>query len=207
MDVAVAAAKKHNIMIMFVLLDFSLLDEPHVYGKVQVGGHGELIRNPKLRRTFFDNALKPLLARYGTDGAIVAWEVMNEPEWATKVWGGGQKKQSVALFRMQEFVRETAEIVHHNSSQAVTVGCARRNWLFVWKGLGLDFYQYHYYPWMEVPTNNPADFRRYMNQALSNGYAGIMGWSYRATDPFSVLKDRVDDMDKWRADHPIRMQP
>jgi hypothetical protein len=229
MDVAVAAAKRHNIMIMFVLLDFSLLDAPKTFGKVQVGGHGDLIRNPKLRRTFFDNALKPLLARYGNNGAIVAWEVMNEPEWATKVWGGGQKKQSVGIFRMQEFVRETAEIIHENSSQAVTVGSARRSWLFLWKGLGLDFYQYHYYPWMEkgtqynyqaarlhldapcliaeVPTNSAGDYRRYMDQALNNDYAGIMGWSYRASDPFSFLKDRGNDIDHWRATHPIRLRP
>jgi hypothetical protein len=59
----------------------------------------------------------------------------------------------------------------------------------------------------EVPTNSAGDYRRYMDQALNNDYAGIMGWSYRASDPFSFLKDRGNDIDHWRATHPIRLRP
>jgi len=229
MDVAVAAAKKHNIMLMFVLLDFNMLDSASLQYGLKLGGHAALIRDPVLRQTFFENALKPLLQRYGNNGAIVAWEVMNEPEWGTKVWGGGQMKESVALFRMKDFVRETAAYIHKHSAQAVTVGCARRSWLFIWTDVGLDFYQYHYYPWMErhtdynypadrlhlnapcliaeVPTDNPADFHRYMDQALANKYAGLMGWSYRATDKYSFLKNRGTEMDSWRMAHPLQFRP
>jgi hypothetical protein len=46
-----------------------------------------------------------------------------------------------------------------------------------------------------------------MDQAFQNDYAGIIGWSYRAGDSFSFLKDRGNDIDHWRATHPIRLQP
>jgi hypothetical protein len=78
-----------------------------------------------------------------------------------------------------------------------------------WKGLGLDFYQIHYYDWMQPYANSnlyaatyaslgldrpvvvgefPAGFvqtanlQQYQDTWFNNGYAGTWGWSYKSVD-------------------------
>jgi hypothetical protein len=93
----------------------------------------------------------------------------------------------------------------------------------IWLGLGMDFYQYHYYDWMEpwypfdihfdqlgldkpciigeFPTSNSnISLDTYLETAWSNDYAGIFGWSYKSGDEFSnfTCQPYLD----WRQVHP-----
>ena len=209
-----------------VMFDFSMM-LAEKFGDVQVMGRRYLVTDAKARQSLIDNALTPMVSRYAHNGAIVAWEVMNEPEWWMQMSGGTPGKDGVPVAVMQEFVGQIVTLVHtHSEQEAATIGGARRNWVYLWKILGPDFYQYHYYPWMnqgwfrtpynyrearlkldkpciigEVPTNDAADYKRYLDQGLTNGYAGVFGWSLRATDPYAKLEQRGPDIDQWKHVH------
>jgi hypothetical protein len=232
MDAAVEIARKHKIMIVFVLFDYSMLQpakpDPAAKGAapdyipVKLGGHREFVSNQKVRQTLLDNVVKPVLQRYGNDGAVVAWEVINEPEWVMSTLGS--RKDGICVPDMQDFVRQVALLVHQNTAQVVTVGGADRRWSSVWKNVGLDFFQFHHYPYMEwyVPYDRPADdlglnkpvligefptkgtnrsLSSYLDLALKNGYAGAFLWSYRATDKYTGWNSVRDQLSKWSAAH------
>ncbi|HEX8119268.1 MAG TPA: hypothetical protein VF521_18465, partial [Pyrinomonadaceae bacterium] len=149
-DAMLAAAARHDLMLIPVLLDFTWLKSPQLISGVQVGGRSNVIRDAAKRQTFLDHAVKPLVERYRDDAHIYAWEVINEPEWAMReVPKDFQVEDPVTVAEMQEFVRLCAQTIHANASRKVTVGSARRAWLSFWKGLGLDLYQFHWYDHFE----------------------------------------------------------
>jgi hypothetical protein len=209
-DALLEIAVQRNLLLMPVLLDFWWCDSPEIVNGVQLGGHSDIIRDASKRQTFLDNALKPLIQRYASNPQILAWDVINEPEWAMQeVEKDFQIGDPVTIQQMQEFVRACVDVVHVYSSHKVTVGSARRKWLDYWKGLGLDLYQFHWYenfvadevfPWLpyselgldkpcvigEVPTaNTPRLVTEYLDAARNGGYHGLLVWSYRAGDSFS----------------------
>ena len=86
-------------------------------------------------------ALTPLFARYASHPRVLAFDVMNEPEW--DIWNG-----LIAAAPVQETVRAIAASVHASGTAYVTVGSAMLDGLPFWKGLGLDYYQAHWYDYM-----------------------------------------------------------
>lgn len=150
-DELVAVARRQNILLIPVLLDFSWFDSTAMEGGVQLGGRSDVIRNTAKRQTFLDRALKPIVQRYCNESQILAWEIINEPEWAMRdvpkdpQVGAPPVGDPVSISEMQEFVRLCASTIHSCPSQKVTVGSARRVWLGYWQGLGLDLYQFHWY--------------------------------------------------------------
>jgi hypothetical protein len=231
LDVAVQMAYKHHIMIVFVLFDFSLV-QPVATGAdsgsapVQMGGHPDFVSKPCIRQTLLDNVVKPVLQRYGKNGAIVSWEVINEPEWVMRT--PGSHAHEIAEPDMVEFVRQVAQLVHQNTAQAVTLGSANRKWLHLWTNVGLDYFQFHHYPSMEwsQPYNLPAaalgldkpvligefpsqgskrSVSSYLDLALQNGYAGAFPWSYRAQDKYSNGQSARDQVSQWIAQHKVAL--
>ena len=68
---------------MPVLFDFHLCRPRRVVNRVQTGGRSRLIAHADLRAHLLDNIVAPLLANYGHSAEIGAWDLFNEPEWAT----------------------------------------------------------------------------------------------------------------------------
>ena len=92
-------------------------------------------------RTKLSAVLGQLFAHYKGNNRILAWEVFNEPEF--DIWNGKIDQASV-----QATVKSVAASVHTNSTAYVTVGSAMMDGLSMWVGLGLDFYQAHWYDYM-----------------------------------------------------------
>jgi hypothetical protein len=220
LEAALAIAQKHDVYLILVLLDFHLADEAKQVNGVQTGGRSEMITDAKKRQSFLDKALKPLLERCGEHPNIFAWEVINEPEGAMDVPGGGWVQRPIGTAEMQAFVRDVAKSVHTHSFHYVTLGSASRRWLNQWKDVGLDFYQYHYYEKMEgeYPLDYPcADLRldkpciigefptkgsqrtmtQYLDTIHQNGYAGALAWSLRAEDEVSEFEAVSADFTAW----------
>lgn len=173
---AIQLAEQHDIYIVFVLWDFALVfaDSDQFGTGEHSGFHGNLITNSADRQTFIDNALLPMLNypvgshTIGTHPNVLAWEIINEPEWIITDLGAvdGRAVQPVSLTQMHRFVAELAAVIHQNSSQMVTVGSASLKWNSntalgadgnFWEDEDLapyhpdgtlDFYQVHYYGWM-----------------------------------------------------------
>lgn len=234
---AVQLADQYDLYIVFSLWDFAMLfnDSTAFDRGEHSGGHRNLFVNSSARQSFIDNALLPMLAHpvgeytLGTHPHILAWEIMNEPEWTVSELDAVDSRvpQPVSLAQMQRFVAELSSVIHQNSNQMVTVGSAALKWnsdtalgatgniwaddqLAPYAADGtLDFYQIHYYHWMDgdgvnwsfsplvnsyadasldKPTvigefsANEDNMNQFLTGLLNNGYAGAWSWGYEQVD-------------------------
>ncbi|MEO5951913.1 MAG: glycoside hydrolase family 2 TIM barrel-domain containing protein [Chloroflexia bacterium] len=208
-DAALEIAQRYNIGINFVLLDFRFVYDAQTDNGVQLGGHAAVLATPEGQQALVRNVFEPLFSRYTNHPAILSWEVMNEPEWTLRDAGTVHKevRQPLTLAEFRAFVKLTVEAIHTIAKSYATVGCADMKWAQNWMGLNLDYYQIHFYDWMQpYSTDNlfsmraesirldrpvvvgefPADhstiagLRDYLNIWYMNGYAGAWAWSFRA---------------------------
>jgi mannan endo-1,4-beta-mannosidase len=176
-----------------------------------------------------DNALKPLLEKYRDNKNILAWDVMNEPEGAMNISGGNWVDESVDAGAMQTFVNAVVESIHTYSTQYATVGSASRQWLRYWTDSKLDFYQYHYYDWMEdqypidysytdlkldkpcivgeFPTKGTKfTLTQFLDTIWKDSYAGALTWSYRGGDDASDFNSVEGEFKTWSDAHQADIQ-
>jgi hypothetical protein len=144
------------------------------------GMHADLIQDTNKTRSYINNVLVPMVARYANQCNLLAWEIINEPEWVTDVSGNNANiTQHVTIAEMQRFVGMLAEAIHKNSNKMVTVGSASIKYNSdkydiinlalcvgnLWKDAAiqaaynkplahLDFYSPHYYDWMKTIYQN-----------------------------------------------------
>jgi hypothetical protein len=118
-------------------------------------GRSDVINFNARRIEFFNNVLKPLLEiskKYRK--TIYAWELINEPEGATKGSGEGEDKDLLLaraeMNKMLEFIEEGIGIINKAGFRS-TVGYRRLETILRWKGkkhqyLGVTLHQFHFYP-------------------------------------------------------------
>lgn len=129
--------------------------------------HDDVIDNAKVRQSFFDNALKPILLELGDHKGVMGWDVINEPEWIVKSEDGGAARtdgyEIFSLKSMREFIKTTVAYIHQYAKQPVSFGSANMKWLGaqydLWDDLDVDFYDFHWYDWATEwfnPIKTPA---------------------------------------------------
>jgi hypothetical protein len=205
-DTLLAAARRHNVRLMPVLLDFHLCSPRRIVDDVQLGGRSRLLTDPDARLAFVDLVLRPIVERYGRDETIVAWDVMNEPEWCLGI-GPLARRRGVAFDALQDFLGQAIQCVREAARQPVTIGCAGTTRLELVRPLGLDFYQVHWYEkfgWASL-ERSVADLglgdravilgefpgrSRFvvdvLDAAKRAGYAGALVWSVLGEDDQSA---------------------
>lgn len=177
MDDFLNRAQKHKILVIPSLWSFTMMNNDYALGP-NGGMHADIIQDTNKTRSYINKALIPIVQRYANQCNLLAWEIMNEPEWATTVSGNNANiTQHVAMSEMQRFVGMCAEAIHQHSSKMVTVGsaalkynsdvssfptnCVGNFWTDIKiktaynKPLAyLDFYQIHFYDWMNTFYQN-----------------------------------------------------
>ena len=198
-DAALEVASRHDIRIMFVLLDFLWCDPASVTRGVQMGGRAHLLADEDNRSALLDRVVHPLIERYADEPQIMAWDVMNEPEWIKTVDGED----------LRAFLRETIALIRSSSIHPITIGSAGVRWRASYSDLDLDFYQVHWYdslkhqPSLETPVaqlgfdrpvllgefptrGSTRTFDEIVASARGAGYMGAFFWSVLSKDQYSA---------------------
>lgn len=193
------------------LIDFHWgLPARHVRG-VQTGGRLEVLRDARRREALIQRVLRPLLSAFGHEPTIAAWDLFNEPEWLTLGVGRWDPRGAVDAADIRALVRDVATLAHEVTGHPVTVGSASPAWLWLVRGLDLDFYAPHWYasagpPWpLERPLSaltpdrpvvlgefagaSEAAVARTTSLARQAGYAGALAWRLDPDDRHESVKD------------------
>ncbi len=210
-DAALETVAAEGMKVIFVLLDFLWLDKAAWINGVQTRGRSKVISGAYKQQALRRRVIAPLLERYGRSTAVLAWDVINEPEWATRGWDGGIIGASVSFWTMRRFIKRIARLVHRHTRHLATVGLGNASGLPLVRDTGLDFYQVHWYDrWQEVaplerpvaelgldrplllgefPTQNSSRSpEAIVNASRNSGYCGALAWSLLAEDKFSGMK-------------------
>jgi len=99
LDTAFAIAEENDISLLLVLVDFKWFGFHNENDSVQLGGRANVLLDSLKRKSFFDNALKPLLKRYGKERYLAGWIIINEPEQCLEY--------GIDITQIKEFVQET----------------------------------------------------------------------------------------------------
>jgi hypothetical protein len=143
-DAALALAEQHDVYFTFVLFS-----GPDAVPRSWLSDPGQRVALVEVLGT-------QLFRRYADHPRILSWEVFNEPEF--RIWDGTVSEEEVV-----ETVREIAVQANAETTSHITVGSANLDGLGMWVGVGLDYYQAHWYDYM-----------------------GSGGWCARCTDYASV---------------------
>jgi hypothetical protein len=196
-DDMLALASAHNVYVIPVLWDSLVARRGR--------NHAAVITDAAVQQSYLDNVLRPLLQRYGRHPNILAWSVMNEPDWPAG-FTNDRNFQRIPVSQLRDFIQAHAQYVHNYTSQAVTVDGGGLSWLDRWTDLGLDLYLVHWYPWMDhdygaqnSPYNRSADsfnldkpvviaefplkstpysVQQSLDTFYANGYAGALAWCF-----------------------------
>lgn len=161
LDAALAIASAHNVYLNLVLFDFYMLKPAQVVSGVQLFGRSDLMTDPAKRTALLDNVVTPVLTRYKNQPYVLAWEVMNEPEWVISDLPepDPQTPSPMTMAQFWDFTARVSGRVRTLTNAYVTMGSASLKWHRVWTnafadahGLprpNLTLYQTHYYAWMD----------------------------------------------------------
>jgi hypothetical protein len=211
-DAALETVSAEGMKVVLVLLDFLWFDKAARINGVQMGGRSRVISGAYKQRALRRRVIAPLLERYGRSPAILSWDIINEPEWATRGWGGGIIGPSISFPAMRRFIRRVTRLVHRHTAHMATVGLGNASGLPLAQNCGLDFYQVHWYDrWQDIaplerpvhemdidrplllgefPTRNSSRSpQAIMDAARNNGYCGALAWSLLADDEFSGMRN------------------
>jgi hypothetical protein len=209
-DAALETAAAAGLMIIFVLLDFLWFGKAARINGVQVRGRDATVTGAYKQRALRRRVIRPILKRYGHSPIILAWDIVNEPEWVTHGCGSILSGGAVPFLTMRRFIRKTVRLVHRCTGQLATVGLANAAGLPLVRDVGLDFYQVHWYDrWEslaplerpvpdldldrplllgEFPTRNSSRSPdSIVAAARSSGYCGALGWSVLGSDRSSGI--------------------
>ncbi len=205
---AAATAARHGMRVMFVLFDFLWCRRAAWVDGVQLGGRAEVLLRPAWRDALLGRVIDPLVRAFAEEPAVLAWDIMNEPEWIARGLGGRLRRAALEQDDLRAFLGEAVAVIRAAARQPITVGSAGAKWCDFYRGLGLDFYQVHWYetsrlrtpiitPAAELALDKPVLLGEFPTRATrltiesvvadaeAAGYAGAFYWSALATDKHS----------------------
>jgi hypothetical protein len=205
-DAMLELVSRHDMYVIPVLVDALITNRE----RDRRTGHSAIVTDPAIRQSYLDNALRPVLQRYGRHPHILAWSVFNEPDWAAG-FTNDREYIRVPVPVLRDFIAQSAQYVHTYAAQGAALDLGGLPWLDQWRDLGLDLYLAHWYPWIdryygaqhspynrsadsfnldkpiviaEFPIRNtPHSVQHSLDTFYANGYAGALAWCYPPNNP------------------------
>lgn len=112
------------------------------------GGRADFQENSTLLNSFINNALKPLVQRYKGNSAVFAIDAMNEIDGTVAGNSGNYTNTGSTWSQAEAYIKTIASAVHSvDSGRLVSCSTGWHTWTNIsnFKGLGLDFYDFHVY--------------------------------------------------------------
>ena len=178
-------------------------------------GRFDWLTNTAMANAYKTNCLIPLIQRYKGSTNVFGIDLMNELDnWVADPFYGNPWISSGATWaQAKTYITNFAAAIHSaDSNRLVSCSQVYHNWtnLTYWKGLGLDFYDFHYYAdsislpavstlgmdkpvWVGECGQAYGDYTwsdslqsncelEALNTGYSGGYAGVSIWSYALPD-------------------------
>jgi hypothetical protein len=168
-DKALELAEAANVYLMLTLFSFDNFSPSQDVAGIWTPGLSNIVRDSAKRSALLENVVRPVAQRVAQSPHakhMIAWDVINEPEWAmtgTDPYGdpafeANADMDPVTFTEMETFLKETIAILRTESTSLVTVGSAAVKWQNAWSTLDQDFYQFHIYDWVNTywPYDTPA---------------------------------------------------
>lgn len=223
-DAALQIASANGIYLIPVLVDDENLNLAS-----NTAARPTVITDTAVRQSYLDNAVKPLLQRYATHPNILAWSILNEPEFSTAGADPSPDHILIPYATMRSFISQTAQYIHTYATQMATLETSIPQ-VSKWTGLGLDLYLTHYYPWMDLywPTMSPYQrtaasygvdkpivitefatssasqytLQQSLDTFYANGYAGALPWcTQNNQDQWCDFSTTTATMQSWAQAH------
>jgi hypothetical protein len=182
-------------------------------------GRADWLENPAQAASYLNNALIPLIKTYKGNTTIFAIDLMNEIDGTVQGSLGNYTTTGATWSQAESYIKTFAAAIHSaDSSRKVSCSTGWHQWnnLSNFKGLGLDFYDFHNYqdtPSFPTASSLGMDKPIYigecgqgtqswndsiqntceldaLNSAKSGGYAGVGIWDYGYagdTEIFSMI--------------------
>lgn len=148
-DALLSIAAKYNIKLILSLLDFLWLYDAPQPDSPNVTNVAHVVKSEFGQDELIGRIFHPLFMRYARHEAILAWEVMNEPDWVVEGLDVNRKnvREPISFALFKSFVRKVSNAIHYYASSLCTVGGGRIKLVGVWDDdeLQLDFLQLHTY--------------------------------------------------------------
>ena len=161
-EAALALAAQADLHIQFCLFSFDNFrpDRTTNSGRFIRGTQPIVIDDAK-RAALIENVVRPFVRAVNADphrDRVVAWDVINEPEWAisgSDAYGDEPftpqtTLQTVTHPQMEAFVRDVIAGIRAESPAPITVGSAAAKWPRAWSAVDVDFVSIHIYDWVNM---------------------------------------------------------
>jgi len=225
-DAALEIAKRHDMYLVLTLFSSGFWTADCWSGTVHLGGQADTLTDPARRRALLDRAVVPLLDHVAASDRVAAFEIVAEPEWGiVELNQEVDARTKLPLGVLHDFVGQVAQSIHEHTRALATVESNRFSNMQSWQHVGLDYYSFSWYDWLEPyePLATPASsanldrpivlgeypaggsayyaLAQVLDTTYSLGYAGAFGWSYWAGDGISHWRDVAPTFRDWVADH------
>ena len=169
---ALDLAQEADVYLMPCLFSFDNFRPSQDVSGIWVPGIQPIVTDEAKRAALLEEVVRPLaaaVAAHPYGHRVIAWDVINEPEWAIvgpSPYGDmdytpNGELQAISHAQMEAFVADTIAVLRDESDALITVGGAAMKWAKAWSQVDIDFYQFHIYDWVDAywPYDmSPADF-------------------------------------------------
>ncbi|MBI5493424.1 MAG: hypothetical protein HY904_00245 [Deltaproteobacteria bacterium] len=171
LEAALQLAELHDLYLMPCLFSFDGFRATRDDSGVHIPGLQRFVVDDTRRAALMSSVVAPVtraVAQSAHAARVMAWDVINEPEWAVSgtnshgdpPFDPNADLQVVTPAQMERFITDAVATLHAESTAPVTVGSAAVKWANAWKNTGIDFYQFHTYAWVDAwwpYAQSPAD--------------------------------------------------